>query len=175
MFVNGGVSVSGTLDGKMSVITNGSISITDDIRYRASDANGPLEDCDDLLGLVSGGDIIVANNAANGSDCVVHGAMMALSNSLRVDGWNTGDPRGTLTVWGSIIQDFRGSIGTAQLVDGEIVVLTGYAKDYHYDWRLQAEYPPGFYRFLKTGMFKRTAWREIPQDELGHTPTHPQS
>jgi hypothetical protein len=171
MFVNGSVSVKGTVDGQMTVVTNGAITITDDICYRASDANGPLPGCEDMLGLVAGGDIIVANNAANNSDCVIHAAMMALSNSLRVDNWNTGSPRGSLTVWGSIIQDFRGSIGTAQLVDGQVVVLTGYAKDYHYDWRLQDEYPPGFYRFLKTGAFKRTAWREIPQDDLGYAPT----
>lgn len=173
MFVNGGITVSGVVDGMMTIVTNGAITVTDDIRYRASDADGPLADCDDMLGLVSGGDIIVANNAANGSDCVIHAAMMALSNSLRVDNWNTGSPRGNLTVWGSIIQDFRGSIGTAELVDGQIVVLTGYAKDYHYDWRLQEEYPPGFYRFLQTGTFKRTAWRETPQAELGYTPTRP--
>jgi hypothetical protein len=172
MFVNGGISVSGVVDGRMTVVTNGAITIVDDVRYRASDANGPLGSCDDMLGLLSGGDINVADNAANRSDCVIHAAMMALCNSFRVDNWNIGSPRGSLTVWGSIVQAFRGSVGTGTLVDRDVVILTGYAKDYHYDWRLQEEYPPGFYRFLKTGMFKRIAWREVPQDELGHTPTH---
>jgi len=171
MFVNGGVSVQGVLDGRFTIVTNGAITITDDVRYRASDANGPLDGCDDMLGLLSGGDIVIANNAANQDNCVVHAAMMALCNSLYAGNWNTGSPRGSLTVWGSIVQSFRGSVGTATLSNGQVVVLTGYAKDYHYDWRLQEEYPPGFYRFLKTGMFRRTGWREIPQAELGYAPT----
>jgi hypothetical protein len=171
MFVNGGVTVQGVLDGELTIVTNGNIEIVDDVRYLGSDANGPIDGCDDMLGLLSGTDIVIADNAANQNDCVVHAAMMALCNSLCVSNWNTGSPRGNLTLYGSIIQSFRGSVGTATFVDDEVVVLTGYAKDYHYDWRLQGAYPPGFYRFLKTGQFKRIAWREIPESQFGHTPT----
>lgn len=171
LFVNGGVTVQGVLDGRLTIITNGTIDIVDDVRYLASNEDGPLPDCDDMLGLVSGADIVITNNAANCDDCVIHAAMITLCNSFLASNWNTGDPRGNLTVWGSIVQSFRGSVGTGALVDGVPTVITGYAKDYHYDWRLQDEYPPGFYRFLKTGSYKRLAWREIPQAELGNTPT----
>jgi len=171
MFVNGTVSVQGVLDGRLTIVTNGNITVTNDITYLASNEDGPLEGCDDMLGLLSGADIVVENNAPNCDDCVIHAAMMSLCNSFYANSWNTGSPRGNLTVWGSIVQSFRGNVGTGALINGQPVVITGYAKDYHYDWRLQVECPPGFYRFLKTGNYKRLAWREIPQDELGYTPT----
>lgn len=162
-YVNGGFSVSGVLDGELTLATNGSVIITDDVTYRASDENGPLPDCDDLLGIVAGTDITVEWNEATSDDCVIHAALMALDNSFRVENWNVGDPRGTLTVWGSIIQSFRGSVGTGYIdEDGSLVVVTGYEKDYHYDLRLQDNLPPAFYQFAQTGMYVRLAWNEVP-------------
>ncbi len=162
-YVNGSFSVSGVLDGQLTLVTNGSIDIIGDVTYLDSDQNGPLEGCDDLLGIVAGTDINVAWNDANSDDCVIHGALMALDNSFRADNWNTGNPRGTLTVWGCIIQGFRGSVGTSEVGDGGgCVILTGYAKDYHHDTRLEYMTPPGFYQFMQTGLYIRLAWREVP-------------
>ena len=87
--------------------------------------------------------------------------MISLANSFRAANWNTGDPRGTLTVYGSIAQSFRGAVGTSELVEGEEVVLTGYAKDYHFDWRFYDQSPPHFYQFFGTGNYVRTRWREL--------------
>jgi hypothetical protein len=162
-YVNGGFSVSGELDGQLTLATNGSVRITDDVTYRDSDENGPCEGCDDLLGIVAGTDINVAWNEPNSDDCVIHAALMALNNSFRAESWNTGDPRGSLTVWGSIIQSFRGAVGTSYIDgDGNLVILTGYEKDYHYDVRLLGNLPPGFYEFIATGMYARVSWREVP-------------
>jgi hypothetical protein len=162
-YVNGSISVSGVLDGELTLATNGGVTITDDLTYRASDENGPLPDCDDLLGIVAGTDINIAWNEANSDDCVIHAAMIALDNCFRAENWNVGDPRGTLTVWGSIIQSFRGSVGTGYIDDeGNLVVLTGYAKDYHYDLRLLEDLPPAFHEFAQTGMYVRLSWDEIP-------------
>ncbi len=171
LYVNGSFSVSGVLDGQLTLATNGGVTITDDVTYRASDENGPLPDCDDLLGIVAGSDINVAYNDANSDDCVINGALMALDNTFRVENWNVGDPRGTLTVWGSIIQSFRGSVGTGYIDDeGNLVVLTGYSKDYHYDMRLLDQLPPGFYAFAQTGMYVRLSWREVPVADGGVEP-----
>lgn len=162
-YVNGSFSVSGVLDGQLTLATNGGIVITDDVTYRDSDENGPSPGCDDLLGLIAGTDINVEWNEANSDDCVIHAAMMALDNCFRAENWNTGDPRGTLTVWGSIIQSFRGSVGTGYIdEEGNLVILTGYAKDYHYDLRLLEDLPPAFYEFLRTGLYTRVSWAEIP-------------
>lgn len=161
MYVNGSFEVHGVLDGRMTLATNGSVWITDDVVYRDSDENGPGAYCDDMLGIVAGTDINVDDTAANVDDCVVHAAMISLANSFRASNWNTGDPRGTLTVYGSIAQSFRGSVGTSELVEGEEIVLTGYAKDYHFDWRLFDQDPPHFFQFFGTGSYVRVKWQEL--------------
>lgn len=162
IFVNGGLTVQGVLDGHLTFATNGTIRIVDDVTYRDSNQAGLLPHCDDLLGLIAGTDILVSDTDPNLDDCVIHATMVALSNSFAAENWGSGSPRGTLTVAGSIIQSFRGSVGTGSLLGDEIQILTGYAKDYRYDWRLQDIYPPGFYRFLKTGHYTKLNWREIP-------------
>jgi hypothetical protein len=161
IYVNGGFSVSGTLDGVVTLISSGPIEITNDVIYRDSSGGIPSEGCDDLLGLVAGTDITVANNEPNQDDCVIHAAMIAINNTFRVANWNTGSPRGALTVWGSIIQDFRGSVGTGYWDGDEMVILTGYEKDYHYDQRLRDITPPSFIEFFQTGKYVRLAWREV--------------
>lgn len=161
VYVNGSFSVSGVLDGSLTLGTNGSIWIEDDIVYRDSGPDGPGEYCDDVLGIIAGTDINISYNVPNSDDCVIHAAMIALDNCFRADQWGSGDPRGTLSVYGSIIQSYRGAIGTSEVIDGESVVLTGYAKDYHYDWRLQDVSPPFFSEFFNTGTYKRLHWREV--------------
>jgi hypothetical protein len=162
IFVNGGVTVHGVLDGHLTIASNGTIRIVDDLTYRDSNQQGLLPHCSDLLGLIAGTDVLVSDTDPNLSDVVIHASMVALDNSFAAENWNTGSPRGTLTVIGSIIQAFRGSVGTGTLLGDEIHILTGYAKNYQYDWRLQDIYPPGFYRFLRTGNYTKLRWREVP-------------
>ena len=161
LYVNGSFSVSGTLDGSLTLATNGSVWITDDVLYRDSGPDGPGEYCDDVLGIIAGTDINVDYNVPNMDDCVIHAAMIGLDNCFRADQWGSGDPRGDLSVYGSIIQSYRGAIGTSEIIGGESVVITGYAKDYHYDWRLQDTSPPYFNEFFNTGVYVRLRWREL--------------
>lgn len=158
IYVNGSANVSGVLDGCLTIATSSNLYIVDDVTYRDSDENGPLPDGSDILGLVSGSDVIIENNAPNQDDLEVHAALMALNQSFRVDGYNVGDPRGTLTVHGGIIQEFRGPVGTGYLNGEDVVVVTGYSKDYHYDERLYYMPPPGFFQ---TGSYKRLTWKEV--------------
>ena len=159
IYVRGGAEVSGVLDGRLTIACSSNLYIADDCTYRGSDENGPIEGCDDVLGLVSGSDVIVENNEANQQDCVIHGAIMAMNQSFRVDGYNVGDPRGTLSIYGGLVQEFRGPVGTVVLTGegSEVQVVTGYRKDYHYDYRLRDMPPPGFFQ---TGTYKRLAWRD---------------
>jgi hypothetical protein len=159
IYVTGGAEVSGVLDGRLTIACSSNLYVVDDITYRDSDENGPTAGCDDVLGLVASGDIIVENNEANQTDCVIHAAMMALNQSFRVDGYNVGEPRGDLTIHGGLVQEFRGPVGTVVLTGegNEVQVVTGYRKDYHYDCRLRDMPPPGFFQ---TGTYKRLAWRD---------------
>lgn len=53
-------------------------------------------------------------------------------------------------------------MGTGYWDGDEIVVLTGYERDFHYDWRLRSLLPPGFDAIAFTGgALVRVAWRDV--------------
>ncbi|MBD3368591.1 MAG: hypothetical protein GF405_10555 [Candidatus Eisenbacteria bacterium] len=159
LFVNGDADVSGILDGSLTVATGGDMYIVDDVTYRGADPIiGPLEGCDDILGLVSQQNVYVKDNAANASSCNIHAHIMALDTSFQVENYRYGSPRGTLTVHGGIIQRYRGAVGTGYLQGDSVVISTGFAKNYHYDRRFDMLQPPGY--FL-TGKYYELEWREV--------------
>jgi Tfp pilus assembly protein PilX len=161
VFITGQAQVKGVLDGSLTIGTSGDMYITDDVTYRASDANGPLPGCDDILGLVSERNVIISDNAANRSDCTIHAHVMALETSFTAQNYRSGSPRGTLTVHGGIIQKYRGGVGTGTIRNGQVVISTGYAKNYHYDPRFDLVQPPGY---LLTGKYYKLAWREVTSE-----------
>lgn len=112
-----------------------------------------------------------ARNSTWDSDINVHAMILALNESFVAQYWqntvgiNSGlysnppfgdgrgiekfgesgnqDYRGYLTLWGSVIQRYRGFVKRNQpgaYSTGDI----GYDKDYHYDWNLSCSTPPGF-------------------------------
>ncbi len=159
VYVDGGVEIEGVLDGNLTVATSGTISIVDDVTYYASDGEGPVPGCDDIMGLVSESNIVVESNYANSSDCTIHAHLMALGTSFEVEDYNYGGPRGTLTVHGGIVQRYRGCVGTGRLDGDTIQIYSGYAKSYHYDHRFDQVQPPGY---LLTGKYYKLSWREVP-------------
>jgi hypothetical protein len=134
---SGQVSVSGTLDGRLTVFSNTQIYITDNLLYenRASASN-------DLLGLVSENNVTIADNAANASDVYIDGSIFARNGSFGAENYNSGSPRGHVYLNGSIVQNKRGAVGT---FSGS-TIKTGYLKAYRYDDRLSdPAYRPPFY------------------------------
>jgi len=157
-YCNRNIFLKGVLDGELTISSRRNIKIKDDITYFDSDAQGtPLPGCDDLLGLVAENDIIFADNAANQNDLVVDGVLMALNTSIRAQNYDSGPPRGTLTIWGGLIQETRGPVGMFQ---GDSIVH-GYQKNYHYDPRVTARTPPFF---PQTGIYEEVAWEETWDD-----------
>lgn len=156
LYVDGSIMVRGELDGRLTIAASDDIQIWNDITYRGSDGNELLPDCDDMLGMVAGDQIIIMDNAPNRDDCVIHGHMMALDN-FGAQYYNSGAPRGELIVRGGIVQGCRGPVGTGIISGNQVYILTGYAKDYSYDWRLRETPPPGY---LLTGCYTRVAWRD---------------
>jgi type II secretory pathway pseudopilin PulG len=175
IFVDGKVVVSGRLRGRVTLAATDEIIIGDDITY----ANDPgLGSCADILGLFSGTDVVVADNALNApqrrgvgsayftyddtKDEFIQAIILALdvftvenyaSGSIRdekceADNWG----RGCLYLTGGIIQKTRGAVGTIWSNGG-----TGYVKRYSYD-RCGASAPPPY--FPTTGHFTRgqTYW-----------------
>ena len=176
VFVNGKVAVSGKLRGRLTLAATGSIIVADDIRYVtiAGSAN-----CSDILGLFSGGDIVVADNLLNDPtpyyvkntpkvtshydetpDEFIDGFVLALGSFTA---WNydkgptNGEPcggvkaeRGCLFVAGGVIQTTRGAVGRTS---GE-----GYVKRYSWD-QCGSTNPPPY--FPTTGHFVRGHYYEV--------------
>ncbi|NOY77760.1 MAG: DUF4900 domain-containing protein [Calditrichaeota bacterium] len=175
IFVQGDVQLKGTVNGQVTVVATDDINITDDLLYADANAQGePNPGCDDVLGLISSKNIIVANTAANRDNVVIDAAILALGNSFTVEDYDSGYFRGTLTVWGSLSQKVRGPVGTFGGSGGGgrggmggggmggggggSSSQTGYLKDYHYDTRFESLVPP---YYPTTGAYEVTSWKEI--------------
>jgi len=157
-YSEGDVHVEGVLDGELTVASRRDVRIVDDITYESSDSHGtPPPGCDDLLGLVAERNVVFANNTANQNDLVINAVLMALDTSITAEDYYLGSPRGTLTIWGGLIQKYRGAVG--QFRYGRIV--HGYQKDYHYDSRVTGRAPP---TFPSTGVYEKTVWEETWDD-----------
>lgn len=152
VFVTGGdLSVSGILQGRVSMGTNRNIIITDNITYNTNPQINPAST--DMLGLISEVDVIIPQSAP--FNLTIQASVMALDESLYVDNWAAGPPKGTLTIYGGLIQDNRGPVGTFNPATNQ--KISGYSKNYIYDPRLLNSPPP---YYPTTGDYIGLSWRE---------------
>jgi hypothetical protein len=152
LFVNSGtLSISGTLSGELTVGASTDVKITDNLVYASDPATNPSST--DTLGIISEGDIIIDDNAP--SDLEIDGCVMALNTSFYLENWGSVGAKGTLSVYGGIIQKERGPVGTFNASTGK--KISGYSKDYSYDARLASSPPP----FMPTtGDYITLSWEE---------------
>jgi hypothetical protein len=150
----GKVSISGTLDGKLSIFSTTSLYLTDDILYenRTSGSN-------DVLGLVAENSILIADNVPNATDMYIDASIFVRSGSYGAENYNTGSTRGNVYLNGSIVQNKRGAVGT---FSGS-TISTGYLKRYHYDLRLSDPLfrPPSYPGFYVTSYPVATWWESL--------------
>ena len=215
LYVQGGqVLVRGVVDGMYTIVTDdfteyrrhddnnvidrvwGNIWLIDDIVFSDSYGNGavihPMDGgTANVLGLIAGGSVIVANTRPNGArgqqygaDIKINAAILAMNGGflshywqnslLDYHNWNDGlgfgiiadgrgghrnhyrsdeqsgiytgddDHRGTVHLWGSIVQFKRGYMNRNFPGPYNVSPGVGYSKDYHYDWNLQLKPPPYF-------------------------------
>jgi hypothetical protein len=189
IYVDGNVGVSGTLNGRVTLYTPGTIVILDDLRY----ANDPVRGvCRDILGLIAGREVVIADNALNTppsvvpgtktpqyfsmddtKDMYIHAVMMALNKSFRVEAYNLGptDVNDCATGTG-VVNNGRGCIylsgGIIQLARGAVGTSggTGYTKRYSYD-RCAVVNPPPY--FPTTGRFQDNRYLELDPAGFNHT------
>jgi len=153
----GSLTISGTLDGRLTIGAQRDIIIPNNIVYvndpRDDDPINHPELCsDDVLGLISERNVMITNNAP--SNLEIDGCIMAMNTSFMRDNYSSG-LKGKLTVYGGIIQDQRGPVGTFNGSTG--VKLSGYDKNYAYDTRLLNNPPP----FMPTtGDYVTLSWEE---------------
>ncbi|RJP29528.1 MAG: DUF4900 domain-containing protein [Candidatus Omnitrophota bacterium] len=152
LFVNNGsLHVSGTLNGRLTVGSSSDVVIPDSIVYADDPKLNP--NSDDVLGVISERDIVVSYDAPH--DLEIDACMMSLGTSFMMEDWWVGPAKGTLSVYGGIIQDERGPVGTFNSLAGTKV--SGYSKDYSYDPRLLSNPPP---YMPTTGDYITLSWQE---------------
>ena len=153
LFVNTGtLSVSGALNGRLTIGASKEVIITSDVTYASDPAVNA--DSDDVLGIISEDDVVIASATAP-YDLKVSACIMALNTSFMLENWSTVGPKGTLSVYGGIIQQQRGPVGTFNGSTG--TKLSGYSKNYSYDSRLLSTPPP----FMPTtGDYITLSWEE---------------
>jgi len=158
----GNVYLSGTLDGRLTIASDYDILITNHVRY----ATHPTNSSTDALGLLAMRNVVIDQSCPNNLDVFAH--IIASGKSTPTDSsdgcfwvtnYDNGSGRGELSVYGGIVQDKRGPVGTVNSSSG--AQITGFKKNYTYDTRF-ADNPPPFYPTL-TNEYQWKAWREIGQ------------
>lgn len=134
----GTASVSGTVSGRVTVGASTGIIVTASLLY----ANRAT----DVLGLITDGNVTISTSTSTVADLEIDAAIMAPEGCFTVNSYSSGVARGTLHVFGAIIQNQRGPVGTYNSSTGTIT--TGYAKDYVFDSKL-TNLPP--LNFPQTG------------------------
>jgi len=151
---NGDVSVSGTLDGSLTIVSagggtsEGNIKIVGDITYAKEDIIPSETASDDMLGLIAEKDIYIPYNSAP-SDISINAIMLAQNGSIWYEDWDSSSTmggggggmvsKGILAVNGSLIQktDFGDASGT-----------TGKGKHFGYTWGMVDKSKEGYYKNL---------------------------
>jgi hypothetical protein len=171
IFVDGSVVVSGRVRGRVTVVATGNIIIGDDLIYDTDPGAGT---CQDALGLIAGGNVVMSDNMLNSQQSVggvwrryddtpsetIHGTILALGQfhvenhdappAGGIDCHGVSWGRGCLNVNGGIIQHTRGAVGMGD--------RRGYGKQYTFDQCAYTDPPP---YFPGTGHFHRTRYNEI--------------
>jgi Tfp pilus assembly protein PilX len=162
----GTIYVDGALKGKVTLVADNSILVTDHLTYSdghvAPNHTGHGES---VLGLIAFNSVLVyhpvtcrfqdrqadqtcsgadnLNRAATNTvfkDAKIHASILTLQHSITVQAYNQGSSLGNLTIFGSMAQRFRGAVATGS----GSTTTTGYAKDYNYDENLKFDPPPHF-------------------------------
>ena len=156
----------GNVTGRLSVATEDDMYIQNNITYTNDPRTNSASTA--ALGLISKADIWVNTNAPN--NVTIQAAMLATGTSPGNNGSfgviNYNDAaspqlgnRGSLTVYGGIVQNQRGPVGTFNQSTGQ--TTAGFAKNYSYDVRF-INNPPPYYPVI-VGKVLFSQWTEGPK------------
>ena len=147
------VFVNGTVDGQVTVGSEGYILVDDDLVLQDDPRTNP--NSNDMVGLVAAKDVVVYENEYY-EDRTIQATIMTLNPyTATTDNFYVYDydeyPYGTLHLYGGLIQNARGAVGTFS--GGS--KATGYDKNYHWDPRLRNMSPPNFPMLF---VLRKIAW-----------------
>jgi len=164
LYFDSPLEMYGVIDGIITIGCSNNIRLLDNVLYAAAEPEYGMfveDECDDMLGVISAREIIIANTTANGRDngwnggrfqqdrhsIVINAALAAFGESLTFedqnDEWDrrqgpAPDERGTIYLTGSLAQYRRGYVHRSNHQG------TGYRKKYVHDTRLIDNPPPLF-------------------------------
>ncbi len=151
----------GTVGGAVTVVSENDVYIRGNITYAQNPVTTPSSP--DALGLIARDSIWVDTTMPNSG--TIDAAMIAAGTSgdgtaddvgsFGVVNYSTGSPRGSLSVYGGIVQQVRGAVGMA---NGSGTLTSGYNKNYSYDNRFLTK-PPPFYPTV-SNMVTFSQWTE---------------
>ncbi len=152
LFVNNGnLTISGTLSGRLTVGASSNVNIPNNIVYASDPVVNPSST--DTLGIISERDIVMPSTGPTNLE--INACLMALNTSFYLQNWSSTSAKGTLDVYGGIIQKERGPVGTFNASTGQ--KISGYSKEYSYDPRLITSPPP----FMPTtGDYLTLSWED---------------
>jgi len=136
---------------KKTITTGGSIYIDDDIVFNKDPRNYPSST--DMLGIVAEDNVWLTDNKANNKDINIDASIFCQNGSFGAENYDTRPTAGNINLFGGVIQNTRGAVGTFN----NYGTSTGFAKRYMYDTRLMVASPPFF---PGTGSFEIVAWYE---------------
>ena len=151
---DGNATVQGTVSGQLTVAADQNIYISGNVLYNqyplpttSNPAGYP--NSTDMVGLVANNNVTVLEGSAP-SQLTIDGVMMAITGSFNVDQYtvnkdpiNGGSADGAvMNQFGSLINSYRGPIGTFNTTTGNLV--SGWSDNQSYDNRLVNSAPPGF-------------------------------
>jgi len=143
------LSVGGTLAGRLTLVVDDSIWITNHLRY----ATHPTNNSQDALGLIARGDVVVRTNAPNNVEIFAHiistNNVSNFNNGFYVQNYDSRATAGLLNVYGGIVENNRGAVGSG---------TKGFKKNYQYDTRFTTK-PPPFYP-ATTNEYSWHSWRD---------------
>ncbi|MFH1195242.1 MAG: hypothetical protein V1720_05995 [bacterium] len=145
------IRLKGNIQGQYSIASNSDIYLDDDITCHTNPQTTPSST--DLIGILSKKNVIITNNIPNQSNIKIQASCYAETGGFTAQQYDTRPKSGTIQLYGGIIQNTRGAVGTFDSWG----IKTGFNKSYRYDDRLMVNFPP-FYP--GTGFFEIVSWYE---------------
>lgn len=164
-------SLSGTVSNQtqVTIATENDLLINQHLRYQNYSTTPTLNASGqrNLLGLLSwNGNVRITPSAPDNLE--IHGTLMTPNGVVTVDNYSQGNPRGTVTLLGGVIENQYGAFGTFQGTQQR----SGYGRNFVYDGRmLQGQSPPYFptitlFTAVNNGVRNLPAWDR----KRGHAP-----
>jgi len=145
VYASGDVKVRGTIKGNVTIVSEDRIIITDNLIYD----NKTL----DTLALVAKNDIHLNTDTDDVRDIEIDAMLFSLRGGFAADDWNVEPPRGTINLFGGLVQKKQYATGVYSWFEGRLV--SGYKKNFTFDPRFLTRPPDNV---PTTGKIRIKAW-----------------